>query len=112
MKIYVETCGNKSNYISFNKFSFLSIPYLSIYNYFLISRENLYFLVLSLIQLSTFSKIGLLPSDWSPSGPFSTAIPLILCYLLELFGLIILFFTDLIKTYKYNYRNLYLNFFF
>lgn len=103
MKIYVEANGNNCNYISFNKFNFLSIPYLSIYNYFLISRENCYFLILSLIQLSTYSKIGFLPSEWSPSGPFSTAIPLILCYFLELFGLIILYFTDLIKTYKYNH---------
>jgi len=103
MKIYVESRGNKSNYISFNKYKLHSIPYLAINNYFLISRENLYFLVLSLFQLSTYSKIGLLPSEWSPSGPFSTTIPLVLCFILEIFSLMLSYFNDLIKTYRYNY---------
>ena len=52
MKIYVESEGNKSNYISFNKYKLHSIPYLAINNYFLISRENLYFL--SFVTFSTF----------------------------------------------------------
>ena len=38
------------------------------------------------------------------SGPFSTMIPLLLCYLLEVFNLLVTYFTDLYKTYKYNYR--------
>ena len=104
MRIYVENSGNKSNYISFNKFCFMNIPYLAIYNYFLISRENLYFLILSIFQLSTYSKIGFLPSEWSPSGPFSTTIPLVLCFLLEIFSLVFSYVTDSIKTYRYNYH--------
>ena len=42
MEIYVEKNFN-SNYISFNKYKLRDIPYLSLYNYFLISRENFYF---------------------------------------------------------------------
>ena len=107
MEIYVEKKNFNSNYISFNKYKLRDIPYLSLYNYFLISRENFYFLVLSLIQLSTYSKIGLLPYHWSPSGPFSTAIPLVLCFVIELFSLFVTYFKDLYKTYRYNYKNVF-----
>ena len=105
MKTYIETINNSDNYISFNKYRLIDIPYLSLYNYFINSPENIYFLILSIIQLSTYSKINLLPSEWSPSGPFSTTIPLTLCYFLELFGLLITYFKDFYKTYSYNYLN-------
>ncbi len=106
MNIIINKKSKEStNYISFNKFNLKNIPYLSINNYFLESTENFYFLFLSLIQLSTYSEINLLPSYWSPSGPFATFIPLLLCYLLELISLIIIYFNELHKTYNYNYCN-------
>src|SRR3989338_4599301 len=48
--------------------------------------ENLYFLVLSLIQVSTHPLIGILPADWSPTGALSTFIPLLLCIILKVVG--------------------------
>ena len=84
MKIYVESQGNYDNFISLNKFTFTQIPYLSVKNYFINSKENFYFLFLSILQLCTYSEINILPSHWSPSGPFTTFIPLFLCFLLEI----------------------------
>ena len=65
--------------------SLFLIPFISIYQYFVLSYENLYFLALGLIQLSTGSYIALLPSHWSPTGPYNTIIPLLCCFLIELF---------------------------
>ena len=48
------------------------------------SLENAYFLGLSKIQLLTWPAIGLLAVSLSPTGPFSTALPLLLCLSLEL----------------------------
>jgi magnesium-transporting ATPase (P-type) len=103
IEVKVDTKSPSNNYISYNKFNLFDIPKISIYKYFLESTENLYFLALSLFQLLTYDKINILPPYWSPSGPFSTLIPLLLCYLLEVINLLITYFTDLYKTYKYNY---------
>ena len=46
MKIYVESQGNYDNFISLNKYKFTQIPYLSVKNYFINSKENFYFLFL------------------------------------------------------------------
>ena len=105
MKIYVESQGNYNNFISLNKFKFSQIPYLTFQNYFINSKENYYFLFLSILQLCTYSEINLLPSHWSPSGPFTTFIPLFLCFMLEFFSITVSYFYDLYKTYKYNYFN-------
>ena len=104
LNVKVNSESPKSNYVSYNKFNLSEIPLISITKYFLESTENLYFLALALFQLLTYEKIGILPTYWSPSGPFSTMIPLLLCYLLEVFNLLVTYFTDLYKTYKYNYR--------
>ena len=77
-----------NNYVSKVNFSFFNIPYVSINKYFIQNNENIYFLILSLLQLSTAPYIGLLPKKWSPTGPYSTFIPLLLCFLLELFSII------------------------
>jgi magnesium-transporting ATPase (P-type) len=105
MNVFIDTYSPNNNYISYNKFKFSDIPVLSLKQYFLNSRENLYFLLLSFFQLSTYSKISLLPSHWSPSGPFSTFIPLLLCYLIELLNIIYQFIIETYKTYKFNYCN-------
>ena len=57
------------------------LPFLTIKRYFFWNYENLYFLALSLFQLLT---IGPLPSEWSPTGPYSTILPLIFCVVLEI----------------------------
>ena len=101
--IQVDTISPKSNYISYNTFSVFEIPKISLVKYFRESSENIYFLALALFQLLTYEKIGILPDYWSPSGPFSTLIPLLLCYILEVINLFITYFTDLYKTYRYNY---------
>lgn len=103
MKIVVNTISPKDNFISYNKFKLLDIPKISINKYFIESAENMYFLALSLFQLLTYSKINILPEYWSPSGPFSTFIPLMMCYLLELGSLCIVYIKDLYKTYLCNY---------
>ena len=105
MNIYVDTISPKNNFISYNSYSWKSIIPLSINQYLFKSRENIYFLLLSFVQLLTFSKINILPSNWSPTGPFSTLIPFILCYIIELVSLIIKYLKDLIKTYKINFYN-------
>lgn len=103
MNVTVHTKSPINNYISHNKFGFFEIPKLSLYKYFWKSTENLYFLSLALFQLLTYDSIGILPKNWSPCGPFSTLIPLLFCYLLEVVQLIIGYFRDLYKTYQYNY---------
>lgn len=52
--------------------------------------ENVYFLFLALFQLAT---IHFIPREWSPTGPYSTAIPLLICIIIEIL-------TNLIKYYK------------
>ncbi len=69
-----------SNKINRCKYPLYLLPIIIVYNYFK-SGENIYFLILSCFQLST---IGLLPASWSPTGPFSTAIPLLLCVVVEI----------------------------
>lgn len=46
-------------------------------------KENVYFSLIALLQLATHPHYGILPSEWSPTGPFSTFIPLVLCASLE-----------------------------
>ena len=75
---------NKSypnNRIQRTTYSIFYIPIIVISLYFFWNYENIYFLFLGLFQLST--KIGL-PKEWSPTGPYSTIVPLIICILFEL----------------------------
>ena len=103
LNIKVDSISPFNNYVSYNKFNFCEIPRISISKYFFESTENIYFLALAMFQLITYEKIGILPTYWSPSGPFSTMIPLLLCYFLEVINLCVTYFTDLYKTYRYNY---------
>ena len=64
MNILIDTVSPVNNYISYNKFSFIDIPAISIQQYFLNCTENLYFLVLAILQLMTYSEINLLPAHW------------------------------------------------
>ena len=105
MNILIDTISPINNYVSYNKFRFIDIPLISIQQYFLNCTENVYFLLLSILQLMTYSEINLLPAHWSPSGPFSTFIPLLLCYIIELINIIYQYVTEFNKTYKFNYFN-------
>jgi magnesium-transporting ATPase (P-type) len=91
-----------SNEVHQLNYPLLHVPYLTIKKYFFSNGkpnyENLYFLVLAIFQLLT---LGLIPKEWSPTGPFSTAVPLILCILLEII-------TNMYQWYRYwkmDYEN-------
>ena len=93
----------KSNIINRNEHSFYIQPFISIKHYFN-NVENLYFLSIGIFQLLTIDQIGLLPKYWSPTGPYSTIIPLLLCLLLEIGGdyckWFMLFFQDYNRNHK------------
>ena len=83
MRFQVPDLSRKNNKIQRNRYS---LPFTLIYELikYFSSKENQYFLCLSCVQLATWTKLNLLPSDLSPTGPFSTLIPLLLCLTLEL----------------------------
>ena len=78
--------NNKINRLEYN---ICWVPITTIYKYFR-NYDNIYFLLLSVFQLLT---LGVFPKEWSPTGPFSTAIPLILCVALEIFTAMIKWIT-------------------
>lgn len=69
-----------SNRLNNNKNCFIIEPLKTTKRYFS-NLENIYFLIISIFQLLT---ISILPSEWSPTGPYSTTIPLLLCLLLDI----------------------------
>ncbi|QKF94201.1 P-type ATPase subfamily IV [Fadolivirus algeromassiliense] len=79
-----------SNEVKRTKNTIFAIPVLTLLKYFFWNYENIYFLLLALFQLST---LWFLPKKWSPTGPFSTAIPLIICIAVEIV-------TEIITWYK------------
>lgn len=85
-----------NNKITRNKYPLFFIPFLTIKNYFQ-NLENLYFLFLSLIQLSTIWN-----TFWSPTGPYSTFIPLLLCVLMEIIINTYTWINNYILDYKEN----------
>jgi len=95
-----------NNYTQKTNVSFLYIPIIALYRYFIQSFENIYFLILSLLQLSTSNYINLLPQNWSPTGPYSTFIPLVLCFILELCTILISWIYDKIYEIRDNYRHI------
>ena len=60
--------------------SIFLVPIVTTFKYFK-NYENIYFLLLAIFQLLT---LGILPKEWSPTGPFSTAIPLAFCLIIEI----------------------------
>ncbi|XWV24704.1 phospholipid-transporting P-type ATPase [Tupanvirus deep ocean] len=77
-KINLQKSNNKINRLQYGIYL---VPILTTYKYFK-NYENIYFLVLSIFQLLT---LGIFPREWSPTGPFSTAIPLMFCVAIEIF---------------------------
>lgn len=71
----------KSNQLNNNKNSFFIEPFKTTKKYFS-NLENIYFLIISIFQLLT---ISILPANWSPTGPYSTSIPLLLCLIIDIF---------------------------
>ena len=96
----------KSNKINRNEYCLITQPFITTIRYFY-NIENLYFLFIGIFQLLTLEYIGILPKYWSPTGPFSTIIPLLLCLFLEMGGdcykWVILFFEDFRRNRK-KYR--------
>ena len=70
-----------SNLVTRTKHTISWIPLDTLIKYFFWNYENIYFLFLSLFQMST---LFLIPKNWSPTGPFSTAIPLLICIAVEI----------------------------
>ncbi len=71
---------------------FFTVPLITIIKYFfgrgsdgkiIPKSENIYFLLLAIFQLLT---LGPFPREWSPTGPYSTTDPLIVCIILEIIG--------------------------
>jgi magnesium-transporting ATPase (P-type) len=109
MREIIIGCANKklkSNKINRNEHCFMIQPFITSMRYFK-NIENVYFLSIGIFQLLTIEQIGLLPKYWSPTGPYSTIIPLLLCLLLEIGGdlykWIMLFFQDYNRNNK-KYR--------
>ena len=84
MKMHIKYGkGNEKfgkNIVNLNTHSIFQIPLITTIQYFS-NLENNFFLLLSVVQLLT---LGPLPSDLSPTGPYSTFIPLMLCLMLEI----------------------------
>ena len=57
------------------------IPFITTFKYFFWNYENIYFLIISIYQLLT---LWILPKEWSPTGPYSTFIPLCICIVAEI----------------------------
>ena len=71
-----------TNKICRTNISLYLVPLYTFCTYFFKSNENLYFMLIALLQLSTYFDI--LPKSWSPTGPFSTAVPLLITFLAEI----------------------------
>jgi len=93
----------KSNKINRNEHCFYMLPFVTIKHYFK-NVENLYFLCIGIFQLLTIEQIGLLPKYWSPTGPYSTIIPLLLCLLLEIGGDYCKWFMLFLQDYNRNHK--------
>lgn len=78
--IFGQVITDKSNKINRLPYNISWIPIITITSYFS-KYENIYFLLLAIIQLLTWD---LLPSTWSPTGPFSTAVPLFVFIFVEI----------------------------
>lgn len=85
LKFGVPDFSSRNNKVNRLDYCIWQVPWITIYQYFS-NYENIYFLILSIFQLLT---LFLLPREWSPTGPFSTVIPLLLCLLLEIINNII-----------------------
>lgn len=96
----------KSNKINRNEHCLFIQPFVTTKQYFN-NFDNLYFLCIGIFQLLTIEQLGLLPKYWSPTGPYSTIIPLLLCLFLEIAGdcykWFMLFFEDYNRNHK-KYR--------
>ena len=62
----------------------LLLPFITLTNYFFWNYENLYFVIVSLFQISTSEYLSIFPSHYCPTGPWATAIPLLLCVFIEM----------------------------
>ena len=103
MHLNFEDKYRKKNKINRNPRGLILTLIYKIFTYFS-SYENSYFLILSVVQFLTWSKLGVLPSNLSPTGPFSTFVPLIFCLSLELVMVSISWITTLIEDRFENNR--------
>eukprot|EP01129_Flabellula_baltica_P007095 TRINITY_DN2729_c0_g1_i2.p1 TRINITY_DN2729_c0_g1~~TRINITY_DN2729_c0_g1_i2.p1 ORF type:complete len:581 (+),score=100.38 TRINITY_DN2729_c0_g1_i2:64-1806(+) len=89
--VYVgeKATSYSDNKVVRTKYSFWMIFFVTLSVVFS-NKENIYFLIVGLVQVSTFPLIGLLPQYLSPTGPWGTAGPLLgtvmLQFLLLLFA--------------------------
>jgi magnesium-transporting ATPase (P-type) len=96
-------CSFKNNRVRRTNGNILFLPFITIKNYFLWNYENLYFLTLAIFQLLT---LGPLPSEWSPTGGYSTAIPLLLCLVLDIITDVVSWISNWKIDYNVNNRQI------
>jgi magnesium-transporting ATPase (P-type) len=103
MKIIKVGINNKyfNNTTWRNMYPLYVQPFVSTLNYFS-DIENIYFLIISIFQLLTYDKFDILPSHWSPTGPFSTTIPLLICLLIQIISDIYKWMRLAMEDYKIN----------
>jgi phospholipid-translocating ATPase len=87
-----------SNKLSRNKHSIFYQPILTTIKYFSITENN-YFLIISIFQLLT---LGVIPKHWSPTGAYSTVVPLLICLIIEIVTDLYTWTKIYINDYKIN----------
>lgn len=100
------TCGVSNRQFASNRLEtrtwYLTLIFQTIWTYFI--SQNWYFSLLTALQLSTNPRIGLLDPEWSPTGCFSTFIPLMICFVLDLFTCLAKKYTEDASTREWNRR--------
>ena len=105
MNILIDTVSPVNNYISYNKFSFIDIPAISLYNnIFLNCTENLYFLVLVIFNCTTYSEINHYQHTGAHLVHFQH-LSLFFMSPIELINIIYQYITEFNKTHRLNYLN-------
>lgn len=80
LKFCIPNYSRANNKINRLPYNIYWVPFMAVIKYFK-NYENIYFLVLAVFQLLTFC---IFPKEWSPTGPFSTAVPLTICIIFEI----------------------------
>src|SRR3990172_8461536 len=101
MELYYSIPNTKysNNEIRRIKYNIFWVPFIAIIKYFFWNYENIYFLFLSLFQLST---LYFLPAEWSPTGPYSTAVPFLICIFAEIITGMISWCNDWLIDHREN----------
>ena len=106
LKLGTANNNFSNNYLTRNKHKFYLQFLFSLINYFQNNLENVYFLILSLFQVCTSDFINLIPKNYSPTGPWSTFIPLLLCICLQIISDYVSWFYQFFQDKSENQRKI------